>query len=73
MMAANPMAAERCAGATNHTKLRSTGSTSAFYRRSSGPGWALAGDSGHFKDPVIGQGMRDAMRFGRILAEGPAR
>jgi flavin-dependent dehydrogenase len=69
MMAANPVTAERCAGAKNHSKLRSTGSTSAFFRRSSGPGWALAGDSGHFKDPIIGQGMRDAMRFGRILAE----
>ena len=51
---------------------RSTGSVAAFFRRSSGPGWALAGDAGHFKDPVIGQGMRDAMRFGRLLGEAAA-
>ena len=52
------------------TKMRSTGSVAAFFRRSSGPGWALAGDAGHFKDPVIGQGMRDAMRFGRAARRG---
>ena len=51
------------------SKLRSTGETPAFFRASSGPGWALAGDAGHFKDPVTGQGMRDAMFAGRTLAE----
>jgi len=72
MLAENPLAAERVGDAPNRTKMRSTGSVSAFYRRSSGPGWALAGDAGHFKDPVIGQGMRDAMRFGRLLGEAVA-
>ena len=51
------------------SKLRSTADTPAFFRVSSGPGWALAGDAGHFKDPVTGQGMRDAMFAGRTLAE----
>jgi 2-polyprenyl-6-methoxyphenol hydroxylase-like FAD-dependent oxidoreductase len=51
------------------SKLRSTGETPAFFRASSGPGWALAGDAGHFKDPVTGQGMRDAMWMGRTLAQ----
>ena len=72
MLAENPLVAERVGDAPNRTKLRSTGSVAAFYRRSSGPGWALAGDAGHFKDPVIGQGMRDAMRFGRLLGEAVA-
>ena len=53
--------ARRVAGAPPGTKLRSTGDTPAFFRASSGPGWALVGDAGHFKDPVTGQGMRDAM------------
>ena len=73
MLAENPLAAERVGDAPNRTKLRSTGSVAAFFRRSSGPGWALAGDAGHFKDPVIGQGMRDAMRFGRLLGEARRR
>jgi flavin-dependent dehydrogenase len=54
---------------STYTKLRSTGETPAFFRASSGPGWALAGDAGHFKDPVTGQGMRDALWMGRTLAE----
>ena len=72
MLEENPAVAERLGGATNFTKLRSTGDFPAFFRRSTGPGWALAGDAGHFKDPIIGQGMRDAMRFGRLLGEGAA-
>ncbi len=31
-----------------------------FYRRPVGPGFALVGDAGHFKDFVTGQGMADA-------------
>jgi flavin-dependent dehydrogenase len=65
----HPGLATRVAGAPPGSKLRSTGETPAFFRASSGPGWALAGDAGHFKDPVTGQGMRDAMLAGRTLAE----
>jgi menaquinone-9 beta-reductase len=68
-LAQHPGLAARVAGAPAGTKLRSTGETPAFFRASSGPGWALAGDAGHFKDPVTGQGMRDAMFAGRTLAE----
>jgi len=68
-LAQHPGLAARVAGAAPGSKLRSTGDTAAFFRASSGPGWALAGDAGHFKDPVTGQGMRDAMFAGRTLAE----
>jgi flavin-dependent dehydrogenase len=68
-LAQHPGMAARVAGITNLTKLRATGDTSAYFRASSGPGWALAGDAGHFKDPVIGQGQRDALWAGRRLAE----
>jgi flavin-dependent dehydrogenase len=65
----HPGLASRIDGAPSGSKLRSTGETPAFFRASSGPGWALAGDAGHFKDPVTGQGMRDALLAGRTLAE----
>jgi flavin-dependent dehydrogenase len=68
-LAQHPSLAARVADAPPGSKLRSTGETPAFFRASSGPGWALAGDAGHFKDPVTGQGMRDAMFAGRTLAE----
>jgi flavin-dependent dehydrogenase len=45
---------------------------SSYFRHSSGPGWALAGDAGHFKDPITAQGIRDALRFGRLLGEETA-
>jgi uncharacterized protein (TIGR03083 family) len=32
-----------------------------YYRRANGPGWALVGDSGHFKHPTTGQGIGDAL------------
>ena len=44
----------------------------SYFRRSPGPGWALPGDAGHFKDPVTAQGIRDALRFGRLLGEAAA-
>jgi flavin-dependent dehydrogenase len=68
-VAADPALAERVAGATNGGRLHSTDQLSSYYRASSGPGWALAGDAGHFKDPVVGQGQRDALRHGRLLGE----
>jgi 2-polyprenyl-6-methoxyphenol hydroxylase-like FAD-dependent oxidoreductase len=39
-----------------------------FFREAAGPGWALLGDAGHFKDVVVGQGISDAMRQARSLA-----
>jgi menaquinone-9 beta-reductase len=72
MLRENPPVAERVAGHTGRGKMRSTAETTAFFRYSSGSGWALTGDAGHFKDPIIGQGMRDAMRFGRLLGEAAA-
>jgi 2-polyprenyl-6-methoxyphenol hydroxylase-like FAD-dependent oxidoreductase len=33
-----------------------------FFREACGPGWVLAGDAGHFKDPMPGQGIQDAFR-----------
>jgi menaquinone-9 beta-reductase len=72
MIDGDPALKERVGGATNVSSMRSTDDLSAYYRRSSGPGWALAGDAGHFKDPVTGNGMRDALKFGRRLGENAA-
>ncbi len=68
----HPGFAERIAGAENQGKLRSTADVPAYFRVGSGPGWALAGDAGHFKDPVIGNGQRDAVWMGRSLGAAVA-
>jgi 2-polyprenyl-6-methoxyphenol hydroxylase-like FAD-dependent oxidoreductase len=39
-----------------------------FFREATGPGWVLAGDAGHFKDPSPGQGIQDAFRQVESLA-----
>ena len=39
-----------------------------YFRESAGPGWVLAGDAGHFKDPSPGQGITDALRQAERLA-----
>jgi 2-polyprenyl-6-methoxyphenol hydroxylase-like FAD-dependent oxidoreductase len=39
----------------------------AFFRVSAGPGWALVGDAGHHKDPLIARGMADAFRDAEVI------
>jgi 2-polyprenyl-6-methoxyphenol hydroxylase-like FAD-dependent oxidoreductase len=41
-----------------------------YFRQSAGPGWVLVGDAGHFKDFSPGQGISDALRQARQLADG---
>ncbi len=67
-----PPFAKRLAGCTRVSKILISYSHPSYFRHSHGPGWALAGDSGHFKDPVTAQGIRDALRFGRLLGEAAA-
>lgn len=40
-----------------------------FLRRAAGPGWALVGDAGYFKDPITAHGITDALRDAALLAE----
>jgi 2-polyprenyl-6-methoxyphenol hydroxylase-like FAD-dependent oxidoreductase len=48
--------------------LRAFPGTPAFLRRSAGPGWALVGDAGYFKDPFTAHGITDALRDAELLA-----
>ncbi|TAM73168.1 NAD(P)/FAD-dependent oxidoreductase [Mycobacterium sp.] len=64
-----PPFADRLRGCTRVGKVRVSYSHPSYFRHSQGPGWALPGDAGHFKDPVTAQGIRDALRFGRLLGE----
>ncbi len=50
-------------------RLAGTGDLPNLYRTSAGPGWALAGDAGHHKDPSTGMGMSDAFQAADLLAE----
>jgi 2-polyprenyl-6-methoxyphenol hydroxylase-like FAD-dependent oxidoreductase len=52
--------------------LRGTAALPTFFRTSSGPGWALVGDAGHHKDPVIARGIADAFRDADLVAAAVA-
>jgi flavin-dependent dehydrogenase len=49
-------------------QLRGTAALPTFFRTSSGPGWALVGDAGHHKDPLIARGIADAFRDADLVA-----
>jgi 2-polyprenyl-6-methoxyphenol hydroxylase-like FAD-dependent oxidoreductase len=44
-----------------------------FLREAWGPGWALVGDAGYFKDPLTAHGMTDALRDAELLAIAAAQ
>ncbi len=44
-----------------------------FFRESAGPGWALVGDAGYFKDPITAHGITDALIDAEDLAAAVIR
>lgn len=60
--------AEKLTGARRVGKLLGMVRWESFFRESAGPGWALVGDAGQFKDPTPGQGMTDAFRQAEAMA-----
>ena len=44
-----------------------------WMRQSHGPGWALVGDAGYFKDPITAHGISDALRDAELLARAVVR
>jgi flavin-dependent dehydrogenase len=47
--------------------VRGFGGHRGFLKRSTGPGWALVGDAGYFKDPLTAHGITDALRDADLL------
>jgi 2-polyprenyl-6-methoxyphenol hydroxylase-like FAD-dependent oxidoreductase len=55
-------------GADRTGPLRGFPGEPAVLRRPHGPGWALVGDAGYFKDPLTAHGITDALRDAELLA-----
>lgn len=66
---AAPCLTDRVAAATPASRLHGWAATAGFMRRSWGPGWALVGDAGYFKDPITTHGMTDALRDAELVAD----
>jgi len=65
--AVSPQLAEEVASAEAASGLRAFPGQPGFLRRSYGPGWALVGDAGYFRDPITAHGMTDALRDAELL------
>lgn len=64
-----PRFAERVRQGKQEGRFVGTADLPNFFRKPSGPGWALVGDAGYHKDPYQGQGIMDAFRDAELLVE----
>lgn len=64
-----PQLAERVRNGTRVERFRGSGHLPNFFRRSRGDGWALVGDAGYHKDPILALGITDAFRDAELLVD----
>jgi flavin-dependent dehydrogenase len=67
--AASPRLAEVLRGGRRESRFYSHRGKDGRFFVPYGPGWALVGDAGYFRDPVIGQGISDALAGAQLLAD----
>lgn len=65
---AAPALAEAILRAEPAGRLRIFAGRPAHLREAQGPGWALVGDAGYFKDPCTAHGITDAFRDAELLS-----
>ena len=65
---AAPALVDRVAASQPAGPIHGWGGTPGYVRQSWGPGWALVGDAGYYKDPITTHGMTDALRDAELLA-----
>jgi 2-polyprenyl-6-methoxyphenol hydroxylase-like FAD-dependent oxidoreductase len=70
---AAPGLAELVGSATDRSRLHGWRGAAGHVRRSWGPGWALVGDAGYYKDPITTHGITDALRDADLLAHAVIR
>lgn len=68
-----PAVADALDMASHDDGLRGMLDQPGFFRQSYGPGWALAGDAAHHKDPIVARGISDAFRDADLLARAVDR
>jgi flavin-dependent dehydrogenase len=63
-----PAFADRLESAERVEPVRGFGGHRGYIKEAAGPGWALVGDAGYFKDPLTAHGITDALRDAELLA-----
>lgn len=64
----SPVLARQIGAAQPLAGLRGFPGAPGRLRRATGPGWALVGDAGYFKDPITAHGISDAFRDAELVA-----
>ena len=65
---ASPEMGHRLVAATLASPVRTFTGEPGRLRRAWGPGWALVGDAGSWKDPISAHGLTDALRDSELLS-----
>lgn len=60
---------DRMAAAVPIGRLHGWAGLPGHLRQCWGPGWALVGDAGYFKDPITSHGITDALRDAELLSD----
>jgi flavin-dependent dehydrogenase len=68
LMANSPHLSDDISRARLVGRLRGFAGVPGHLKQSHGPGWALVGDAGYFKDPLTAHGITDALRDAELLA-----
>ena len=68
LLESSPAVAERVLSSERTTRFRGFAGVRGYYRKPFGPGWALVGDAGYFRDPITTHGITDAFRDAELLA-----
>jgi 2-polyprenyl-6-methoxyphenol hydroxylase-like FAD-dependent oxidoreductase len=63
-----PELADRLAAATRPDRTWTFPGRPGHMRQAWGPGWALVGDAGYYRDPIGAHGLTDALRDAELLA-----
>ncbi|TPN76728.1 NAD(P)/FAD-dependent oxidoreductase [Mesorhizobium sp. CU3] len=66
--ALSPALAEQASQAPSDARLQAFRGVPGYIRQAHGPGWALVGDAGFFRDPLTAHGISDALRDAESLA-----
>ena len=70
LTSAAPAFVDQVLAAPAWTPMKGWGGIPGHVRQSWGPGWALVGDAGYYKDPITTHGMSDGLRDAELLADG---
>jgi 2-polyprenyl-6-methoxyphenol hydroxylase-like FAD-dependent oxidoreductase len=69
LRSAAPALVDRVLDTVDWSQMRGWSGIPGHLRQSWGPGWALVGDAGYYKDPITTHGMSDGLRDAELLAD----